>query len=154
MRLLLQKLWSLRREFAKYFVIGVSAYTLDVGSLGILKHYFGVNPTLAVVLNQPPILLFVFFLNKYWSFQVTGMTHRQLVRFLTVALMNYCIAITWMWFFTYFLHVDAIITRLIPFIAGTRAILLVRTANIILAVGWNFALYKYWVYKVEEPKTP
>lgn len=138
----------MRREFAKYFIIGITAFILDVGSLGILKYYLGINPTVAVILNQPPILVFVFYLNKHWSFRAGGLTHKQFIRFLTLAGANYCIAVVWMWFFTHLFRIDIFLSRQITFISVTKAVLFVRTVNIALAVAWNFLLYKYWVYLI------
>ncbi len=149
MKQLFAKLWSMRHEFIKYFTIGFTAFILDVGSLGVLKHYIGLNPTFAVMLNQPPILLFVFYLNKHWSFKAAGLTHRQLVRFLTVAATNYVIAVVWMGFFTHVVHIDIILSQHLSFITPTRAILVIRTCNIALAVAWNFLLYKFWVYTLD-----
>ena len=140
------RLWALRREFAKYFIIGITAFILDVGSLGILKHYLKISPTIAVILNQPPILLFVFYLNKHWSFRAGGLTHRQFIRFLTLACANYGIAVVWMWFFTHFFHIDTFLSDRVQLLTATRAVLIIRTVNIALAVAWNFLLYKYWLY--------
>ena len=37
----LQYVWSLRREFIKYAVIGGSGFVLDIGSLLLFKEIFG-----------------------------------------------------------------------------------------------------------------
>lgn len=132
MKQLILKLWSMRAEFTKYFVIGFSAFILDVGSLYLLKQHLGLRPTFAVLVNQPFLLAYVFFLNKHWSFKSTGLTHQQMIRFLILTTMNYIISATWMWFFNEKL--------------GIHRYLFLRTANIALAVAWNFLLYKYWVY--------
>ncbi len=132
---ILNHFWSLRREFAKYFIIGISAFILDVGSLDILKQRLGFPAVWSVVINQPPILLWVFFFNKHWSFGAVGLTHRQLIRFLTVAGMNYAISVVWIWWFSQVLGFNA---------------LWARTVNIAVAVGWNFLLYKFWVYHVHK----
>lgn len=127
-------LWSLRREFAKYFIIGISAFILDMSTLYTLKQYFGMHPVLAVVVNQPFMLAYVFFLNKHWSFKSKGVTHEQMVRFLILTGGNYAFAVGWMWA----LHHEWNIHYLVA-----------RVANIALAVGWNFLLYKHWVYRNE-----
>lgn len=126
--------WSLRREFAKYFVIGISAFLADVGSLFVLKQYLHLSPTLSVVVNQPVLIIGVFYANKKWSFNASGLTHLQMIRFLTLAGCNYVISVGWM----HLMH-----DRL------SLNYLLARTANIALAVAWNFFLYKYWVYRVK-----
>lgn len=139
-----QKMWSMRKEFVKYFVIGATSFVLDIGSLYLFKEYLHFRPYTAVVINQLVILNFVFFMNKHWSFQAGGTTHKQMVRFLTLATFNYIFSIAWMWFFTEY--------RAIHFIHPEYGYLFVRTANVILSVGWNFLLYKYWVYRVSVPQ--
>ncbi|MFA6105071.1 MAG: GtrA family protein [Patescibacteria group bacterium] len=125
-------LWNSRKEFVKYFTIGISAFIADVGCLFVLKEFFGLPATLAVIIYQPFIVYGVFYLNKHWSFQAGGITHRQIIRFIILTAANYGISIVWM----YFAHDRMGIQYLIA-----------RTLNIALSVAWNFLLYKYWVYQ-------
>jgi putative flippase GtrA len=137
---LLTKVWSFRAQFAKYFIIGFSAFVLDIVTLFLFKEYLHLSAVEAVILNQALILNYVFFLNKYWTFKVQGVTRAQIVRFYVVAGMNYGISVAWMWFFTEFHHFVIIEPARYNY-------LLFRTANIALAVAWNFFFYKFWVYK-------
>lgn len=130
--------WSLRREFAKYFIIGFSGVFLDLGSLVLLKEVFGWAPIGAVIVNQAFLLVYVFLLNKYWSFRNKEMPHKQIVRFLTLAGGNYIISVSAMYIFNHKLGFDYRLVRLV---------------TIALAVSWNFFLYKYWVYRLEKPAT-
>jgi putative flippase GtrA len=123
----------MRKEFAKYFIIGISAFVGDVGSLYILKEWVGLTPTAAVVINQPIITLLVFYSNKRWSFRAEGLTRVQMFRFYILAGFNYIFSIIWIKVMHDQLNIQYIIAR---------------TANIALAVTWNFLLYKYWVYRV------
>lgn len=127
--------WSSRYQFVKYAATGSSAVVLDMGSLFCLKEYAGMSPVIAVVINQIFIVNYVFFLNKYWSFQSQGMTGRQMTRFLVVALWNYVFAIIWMLIFYQRFEMNYLLARIL---------------NIILAVSWNFLLYKYFVYRSTE----
>lgn len=129
----IRHLWSLRNEFAKYFIIGISAFFADVGSLYLLKEYLHFSPTLAVVINQPILILGVFYLNKHWSFKAGGVTHKQMLKFGILSVFNYLFSVVWI----YLLHERFGVYYLYA-----------RTLNIALAVGWNFLLYKYWVYKM------
>jgi putative flippase GtrA len=129
-------LWSLRRQFAKYFITGVSAVIIDMGSLIFLKEIMGITPIIAVIINQVFIVIFVFLLNKYWSFRNKAWSHSQVVRFLTVVIFDYFFAVGAMYIFNGKLGFDY---------------RLVRLASIALAVSWNFFLYKYWVY-VQKPE--
>ncbi len=124
-------LWGARREFAKYFIIGVSGVALDVGSLFTLKEYFHFSAVMAVVVNQLFLINYGFLLNKYWAFKSKGIAQQQMIRYYLLALANYLFSITWMWFFHDHLGYNY---------------LLIRIANIALAVAWNFLLYKHWVY--------
>lgn len=124
--------WSFRRQFIRYFITGVSAVLIDVASLYFLKEYFNFKPITAVIVNQLFLVNYVFLLNKFWAFQSSGMAHKQITKFYVLAGANYFFSIGWMWLGNEKLAFNY---------------LLVRAANIALAVGWNFLLYKYWVYQ-------
>ena len=126
----------MRQQFARYFIIGIGAVVLDVGSLYLLKQYLHFRPFVAVITNGIFVLSYVFFLNKYWAFKATGVTHKQIIKFLILSGINYAIAIGWMYIFNDKLGFNYLIVRL---------------ANIALSVAWNFLLYKHWVYNHEEP---
>ncbi len=124
--------WSIRKEFTKYFIIGVSAVVLDIGTLYLLKEFLHLQPVVAVIINQAFLINYVFFLNKHWAFKSKGVTHKQMVRFYILALVNYGISVAWMYWFNERLDWQYLI---------------VRIANVALSVAWNFLLYKYWVYR-------
>ena len=123
---------QVRRQFAQYFIIGLSATALDILSLYLLTNFLHWRPVASVVLNQVFISLYVFLMNKYWTFGAKGMTHQQAFRFILNYFFNYCVSIVWMWMFNEKLGFNY---------------LLVRICNIALAVSWNFLIYKYFVYK-------
>ncbi len=134
----LNYLWTHRRQFVRYFFVGVSGTFLDILSLWILKEFFGLIPVVAVVINQVFVLLFIFFLNKKYSFQADGEARKQMIKFFVVATGNYIFAIFWMWFWNQNFGFNYLIVRIV---------------NIALAVAWNFLLYKEWVYKEYNPNT-
>jgi len=134
---LITRLWSLRHQFARYFIVGVSAFVLDMATLYGLKEYLGFDARLAVAINQIIVLSYIFFLNKLWSFQARGAVAMQVSRYIILSLINYVIAIGWMWIWNKWLGFNY---------------LGVRIANITLSIFWNFLLYKYWVYR--QPVTP
>lgn len=141
-------LWE--KKFLQYSIVGSSSFVLDFSTLIILKEIFNFNPIVAVALNQILAINFVFFLNKYWSFKCEGQTIKQMTKFLILMLWNYIFAIGWMWLFT---HVISFSVE-VYFLGKTRDLwyLVVRLVNIVLAVSWNFLIYKYWVYKEGEKK--
>lgn len=128
--------WSLRREFAKYFIVGFGSMLLDMGTLILFTEAFGLTPVLSVVLNQMIVLSANFTLNKYWSFRNQAMPHKQIVRYVTLAVWNYLFSVGAMYIFNGRLGFDY---------------RLVRIASIVVMVSWNFFLYKYWVYKEKSP---
>ncbi len=134
-------LWQSRIKFARYFAIGITAFVFDIVLLYILKEFFGLYPVVAVIINQIIIIGFVFLMNKFFSFRANSNTHKQMIRFATVVGGNYLFAIFWMWLFNHKFGFNY---------------LLVRTANIALAVAWNFLLYQEWVYRPAkiEPAKP
>lgn len=128
-------LWSVRQQFLFYALIGCSAFVLDLITLVFLKEFLFVRPVMAVVINQILVVNFVFFLNKRYSFKSRGPARRQMVRFYFLAGWNYVFAIFWMWGLNENLKFHY---------------LAVRISGIVLAVAWNFLLYKYWVYGTEK----
>jgi dolichol-phosphate mannosyltransferase len=131
--------WSLRAQFIKYFIVGIGAVILDISSLIFLKESLGMTPFVAVIANQAIVLVYVFLLNKYWSFKGTSWSHRQVIRFAIVVIFDYLFAVAAMYVFNHQLNFDY---------------RLVRLASIALAVSWNFFLYKYWVYADLQPAAP
>lgn len=137
-------------RFLQYTIIGSSAFILDYGSLFLFKEVFNLNPVWAVIVNQPPIILYVFLLNKYWSFNAQGNTINQAIKFLLLMLWNYLFAIVWMWFWTKL--VDTSFYIAIGNEQKDFGYMIIRFINIILAVSWNFLLYKYWIYSTKTQK--
>ena len=136
-------LWE--KSFLQYFIVGCTSFLLDFFSLIFFREVLNFNPVLSVACNQVITLTFVFLLNKFWSFKAVGRTKHQVARFFVLAAFNYCFAILWMWLFTKHISVSLHLNIL----GQTRDLwyLLVRVANIFLAISWNFFTYKYWVYK-------
>ena len=124
--------WSVRHQFAKYFIVGFTGYLLNLGLLIFAKEVLGISAVVATAIIGLLLLVFNFVLNKYWSFKEKTMPHKQVVRYLILVAVNYVFSIVIMYFFHELLKFDY---RLVNF--ATTAIM----------VAWNFPLYKYWVYK-------
>lgn len=131
-------LWQWRRQFSRYFIIGFSGVFLDMGTIYCFKEFWSLRPVLAVVLNQILIIIYIFILNRYWTFKSAGLIRSQFVRFGILSGGNYLFAIGWMWLWNQVFGFNY---------------LLVRLFNIILSVSWNFLLYKHWVYYVKQKET-
>lgn len=131
---IIQKLWSMREQFARYFVVGISGLLVDMTTLWIfidLLHWSAIS---ALMLNQIIVLTYVFYLNKFWAFKSVGQTKKEVRRYFILYFFNYIFAISWMWFWHNKLGFEPKLVRLV---------------NIILAVSWNFLLYKFFVYRLE-----
>jgi len=120
------------QQFRRYFTVGCSGVVLDLASLYLLKTTIGLTPVVAVIINQIGMAAYIFLLNKYWVFGSSGAFTRQVTRYITLMIVNYGIAIGWMWFFNSYLGFNY---------------LLMRLANIALATVWNFLLYRFFVYR-------
>lgn len=121
-----------KRQLFFYVVIGGSAFVLDMGSLILFKEILNVRPVITVIFSQIIIINYVFFLNKHFSFQSLGRTRQQMIKFYLLAGWNYLFGIGWMWILNEVMLWNYLV---------------VRVSGIILAVSWNFLLYKFWVYK-------
>lgn len=127
-----RNLWSMRHEFVKYFVVGVSGVIIDLGTLIFFKQAFGFSGIVSVACNQALVLIYNFLLNKYWSFRNRALPGRQIVRYATLAALNYIFSIGVMYVGNGLLGIDY---------------RLVRIATIIIMVPVNFFAYKFWVYR-------
>ena len=127
--------WAVKQffspQFIKYFIVGISAVILDMATLYLLKSVVGLTAVWSIVINQILMSSYVFLLNKYWVFGSTGAFARQAIRYFSLAVVNYLIAIAWMWCFNEILGFNY---------------LLVRLANIALSTVWNFLIYRFFVY--------
>ena len=128
--------WSARHEFAKYTFVGCSGFVLDIGLLILFKEVFLLTATLAVILEQIVVLIYNFTLNKYWSFRNRAMPHKQLVRYLILAGWNYVFGVIMMYIFSDGMGYDYRFVRIV---------------SVVIAVMWNFILYKHWVYADHPP---
>jgi putative flippase GtrA len=124
--------WSVKRQFAKYFVVGVSGLVIDFTIMVMIKEVFDVRSAWAAAVSQIFSIAFIFTANKYWSFQNQHQTRAQMFRYSLVLAFDSIYAVAAMHFFSDVLGFDY---------------RLVRLASIALMVVWNFFLYKYFVYR-------
>ena len=124
--------WAERVKFAKYVIVGVSSVAIDLALLTIFVEWLHFNPTIAVVCNQALVIGFNFTLNKKWSFGSKGESHRELIRYLILSVWNYIFSVSAMHFGNGVLG--------LPY-------LFVRVSSIAVMVLWNFALFRFWVYR-------
>lgn len=124
-------LWNNRNSIAKYGFTGSSAFVLDMVSLIFLKEIAGFSPTFSIILGQIFVLLYVFLINKYWSFKKYTWKHYQIVRFLALASFNYLFSVSSMFLFNEIFGFNYII---------------IRVFTVAVMVCWNYILYRTWIY--------
>ena len=122
-----------RKQFLRYFLTGVSAVFLDILTLWLFKEYFSLRPVIAVIINQILILNYVFFINKYWSFEEkNGVSNQQVIRFFILQAFNYLFSVFCMWLLNEKFSFNYLVVRL---------------SSITLMTAWNFLFYRFWIYK-------
>ncbi|PSO46054.1 MAG: hypothetical protein BRC22_00105 [Parcubacteria group bacterium QH_9_35_7] len=131
-RKLISFLWSLRKQFMKYFTVGISGLVLDFSVFVLLADVLLITAWISEASAKIEAIGYNFCLNKYWSFQSDKKAHRQLIRFLILAGFNYLFAVSAMYIFNSRFGVNKYI---------------IKVSTIAIMVSWNFFLYKYWVYQ-------
>ncbi|TEX49991.1 MAG: polysaccharide synthesis protein GtrA [Actinomycetales bacterium mxb001] len=129
----------LGREIAKFGVVGMMAFVIDVGLFNILMYAGGAGP-----LNDKPLTAkalsviaattFAYFGNRFWTFRHRGRTHmgREYMLFFVLNGVGMLIALTCLWFSHYALGLDSPIADNI-------------SANVIgLGLG---TLFRFWSYR-------
>ncbi len=126
-------LWSQRKAIWRYLVVGGSGFFIDIGILYLCKQVFVLSATVGVACSQGVVVLYNFFLNKYWAFQSLERGKSQFVKYLGLVGANYVAGIATMYLFHDVFGYNYIWVRIL--VVGTF-------------VPINFFLYKYWIYKV------
>jgi putative flippase GtrA len=125
-------LWSLRQQFMKYFVVGLSGLVLDFAIFAVLADVILITAWISEAVTKAVVTGYNFTLNKYWSFESDKKTHKELIRFLILAGFNYVFAVVAMYIFNGQLGFEKYS---------------VKATTVAMMVSWNFFLYKYWVYR-------
>jgi putative flippase GtrA len=75
-------------KFLRFIFVGIVAAIVDLGTLGILSNFTGMNQYLAVTLGYILGLLCNFYLSKIFTFKVQGNSYKQFLVFVIVSLLN------------------------------------------------------------------
>ena len=129
----------LGREIAKFGVVGMMAFVIDVGLFNILMYAGGAGPLndrplTAKALSVIAATTFAYFGNRFWTFRHRGRTHmgREYMLFFVLNGVGMLIALTCLWFSHYALGLDGPIADNI-------------SANVIgLGLG---TLFRFWSYR-------
>ncbi len=123
--------WGHRITFIKYVLVGSSSALIDIGGFALL-FYLGFYYILAAVISQACALIYNFSLNRTWSFKCKEHMKRQMVRYAIMVSCNYTLALILL-----YVGVD---------IFGFHEVL-TKVGISMIAVCWNFILYRQWVFK-------
>lgn len=134
---------SLVREIAKFGMVGLMAFVIDVGLFNILMFAGGSGPLndkplTAKVISVVAATTFAYFGNRFWTFRHRARTHmgREYVLFFVLNGAAMLIALSCLWFSHYALGLDSALADNI-------------SANVIgLALGTMFRFWSYrkWVF--------
>lgn len=125
-------LFSQRKQFFRYLLVGSSGFVLDIALLYLFKQFTSASASWGVVVSQSVVVVYNYTLNKYWSFGSYEPHGRQLLKYLLAVGLNYCLGVGAMYLFHDVLGYNY---------------LLIRVLTVACLVPLNFALYKYWVYR-------
>lgn len=115
----------------KFLLVGGLSFAIDLALLVVLHEVFGVALWLATPIAFLTSLVFNFLLQRIFTFKATNRSHASFIRYAILVAFN---------------------TVATDFIVNTFANLdLTYTAGKVVAtaltMGWNFYLYKYWIFR-------
>jgi len=121
---------------ASAFTGGITDYLIML----VCTELLAIHYTVSIVLGGIIGAIINFSVNRYWAFQSRQSTvQRQLSKFITVVAGSILLKSSGTYFLTNWLSVDYKISRVI--------------IDIIVSLGFNFTLQKYWVFnKKGDPK--
>lgn len=115
----------------KFLVVGVASFAIDLGLLALLHEGAGVDLWIATPIAFLTSLVFNFFVQRKFTFQSGARAH--------VSLLKYCALVGF----------NVIATDVIVnVIAGAgQSYAIGKVAATVATTGWNFLLYKHWIFK-------
>ncbi len=124
------------RAQASAFTGGITDYLVMLVCTELLTIHYTVSIVLGGIIGA----IVNFSVNRHWSFQSRQATvQRQLSKFITVVAGSILLKSSGTYFFTNWLSVDYKVSRVV--------------IDIIVSLGFNFTLQKYWVFsKKGDPK--
>lgn len=147
---------QLMREVAKFGVIGIIAYVIDVGIMNILRFAGGDGPLYAKPLTSKIIATivattFAYFGNRFWTFRHRGGTTRtrEYLLFFFFNGVALGISLVCLWFSHYILNLTS------PLADNISA----NVIGLILGTLFRFWSYRRWVFpavaaSAKSPQTP
>lgn len=121
----------------KFFVVGVASFIIDLGLLAILHEGFDVDLWIATPIAFLTSLVFNFFVQRTFTFQSDTRAHVSFLKYGALVAFNV-------------IATDVIVNV----IAGTGLSYAIgKVIATVATTGWNFLLYKHWIFKADRPVT-
>lgn len=121
----------------RYIVVGIVAYLSEMAVLFGLKDLVGLSSLKAVAISFWTGLVVAFILQKIITFQ----NHDRSLHMLSKQLVGYSVLVAFNYFFT---------LLMVGVFSDKASVFIIRTAVIILSTGWNFIIYKEFLFKKKE----
>lgn len=115
----------------KFLVVGVASFAIDLGLLALLHEVGGVDLWIATPVAFLASLVFNFLVQRKFTFQSGARAHVSLIKY--GALVGFNVVAT-----------DVIVNV----IAGAgHSYAIGKVIATVATTGWNFLLYKHWIFK-------
>ena len=138
-----ETLSSLVREIAKFGVVGMLAFVIDVGLFNLLMFAGGSGPLndkplTAKVISVVAATTFAYFGNRFWTFRHRARTNmgREYVLFFVLNGIAMLIALSCLWFSHYALGLDSALADNIS----------ANVIGLVLGTLFRFWSYRKWVF--------
>jgi len=133
----------LLHEIAKFGVVGIGAFVIDIGLFNLLRFAGGEGPMYdkpltAKIVSVVTATTFAYFGNRYWTFRHRGRTSfgREYVLFFVLNAIGLGIALSCLWISHYLLGLDT------PLADNISA----NVIGLILGTLFRFVAYRTWVF--------
>lgn len=128
--------------FAKAQVSAFTGGLLDYGVMILCTELLHIHYTISIAIGGIIGAVLNFSVNRYWTFNANQASHSpvgfQLVKFIFVVAGSIALKSSGTWLVTNWLHTDYKISRIM--------------VDIIVSLGFNYVLQKYWVFRKQAVK--
>ncbi|SMC47995.1 GtrA family protein [Pedobacter africanus] len=128
--------------FAKAQVSAFTGGLLDYGVMIFCTELLHIHYTISIAIGGIIGAVLNFSVNRYWTFNANQANHSpvgfQLVKFIFVVAGSIALKSSGTWLVTNGLHIDYKISRIM--------------VDIIVSLGFNYVLQKYWVFRKQPTK--
>ena len=123
---------SFFKPFIKYGIVGASTALIYFALMWILDVFFGFTYFIVITLAYLIATIFHFFLNKYFTFNVSeGFFYRQITRYFIILILNYVITL-------FIVTICVKIFHLSPYLGVCFSLLITMFLGFILGRYWIF----------------